>query len=95
MKKSLKITVHGKVQGVGYREFVKKCATELAIEGTAQNIETGAVLIYASGPSDTLENLIDSLYMGTPTSKIKEIFYESFSSDKDFHGVFRVIGELE
>ena len=95
MKKSLKITVHGKVQGVGYREFVKKCATKLAIEGTAQNVEPGAVLIYASGPSEILEDLIDSLYQGTPTSSIKEIFYESFSGDKDFHGVFRVIGEAE
>ena len=95
MKKSLKITVQGKVQGVGYQEFVKKCATKLAIEGTAQNIEQGKVLIYASGTSEVLEDLIDFLYRGTPTSKINEVSCESYSSDKDFHGVFRVIGEVE
>ena len=95
MKKSLKITVLGDVQGIDYHEYIRDCATKLSIEGIAQKHENGAVVIYASGSANSLEDLIDSLYEGTKVSKVKQIFYESFLGDKNFHGVFRIIGDFD
>jgi len=92
MKKCLKIKVSGKVQGVLYREFVQKNAKKLAVEGTIQNGEDGCVLIYACGQIEDLDSLIDALYEGSSRSKVAEVMAESLLSEKDFRGVFRVIG---
>ena len=92
MRKCLKITVLGKVQGVSYRAFVQKNAQTLAIEGTVQNAEDGSVIIYACGGSDNLDKLIDLLYKGTTQSSVKDIVAEPFLNEKDFRGVFRIIG---
>lgn len=92
MRKCIKITVWGKVQGVGYREFIKKIAEEHSIEGTVQNIDDGSVLVYACGASDNLDGMIDGLYKGTSSSEIKDVSIEPLVNDKDFRGVFRIIG---
>ncbi|MCB9493068.1 MAG: acylphosphatase [Epsilonproteobacteria bacterium] len=94
MKKCLKITVSGKVKGVGYREYAKKHATNLEIEGTAQNSDDDQqVIIYARGQADNLEKFIDHLYKGSTKSKVEDIFAEPFTQERDFRGVFRVIGQ--
>jgi acylphosphatase len=92
MKQCLKIKVFGQVQGTGYREFAKKAAHKLEIEGTAQNIEDGSVVIYACGDSNNLDSFLDELYKGPKNAHIKNIEAEPFLSEKDFRGVFRVIG---
>src|SRR5437588_4413135 len=47
------ITVHGRVQGVGFRPFVYRLATELGIDGEVSNTG-GHVLITAAGPAAVL-----------------------------------------
>ena len=93
MRKSLKIHVLGKVQGVSYRTAAQKHAQSLGIEGTVQNAEDGSVIIYACGQSDNLDKLIDFLYKGTSDSKITDLIAEPFMNEKDFRGVFRIIGD--
>lgn len=88
----MKMIVMGKVQGVGYREFVKKHADNLEIEGTIQNSEDENVVVNACGPSDNLEKLIDFIYKGTTTTSVKDVQVEPLVKEKDFRGVFRVIG---
>lgn len=92
MKKSVKITVSGKVQGVYYRDFVKKEAETLQVEGTIQNSPNGAVVIFASGTTDMLDNLIDMLYQGSRKAQIENVMVEPLLTHKDYRGVFRIIG---
>ena len=91
-KKCIRITVYGKVQGVGYREFVQKHASTEKIEGSIQNSEDGSVLVIAAGSPDNLDNLIDYIYQGSPKSSVEEVAIEIATGAKDFRGVFRVIG---
>ena len=94
MKQCVKITVSGKVQGVSYRKFVQKNAHTLEIEGTVQNIEDDqSVVIQACGPSNKLDEFIDLLYTGTSDSKIQDVIVEPLVSEKNFRGVFRIIGD--
>ena len=93
MKKSVKIIVSGKVQAVGLREFISKQAAKLEVQGTIQNSHDGTVVIYAQGSDDGIENLIDSIYKGSPKSKVEHVSVDILSTPKDFRGVFRVIGE--
>ena len=92
MRRCLKIHVFGKVQGVSYRHVIQKHAQKLEIEGTIHNMDDGSVLINACGSSEKLDDLIDYVYKGSSASKIEDVVIEPLIQDKDFRGVFRVIG---
>jgi acylphosphatase len=93
MKRCVRITVYGKVQGVGYREHIQKHAKQFRVEGSIQNADDGSVLIYASGAAEALDDLIDHIWQGSRSSKIEEVAIEIAPRARDFRGVFRVIGE--
>jgi acylphosphatase len=85
------IKVTGTFQADAYKAYVQKHANSLGVEGTIQN-DNDDIAIYACGLSDKLDRLIDLLYKGTEKSKLKNIVEEPFISEKDFRGVFRIIG---
>jgi len=93
VKQCVKIKVTGRVQGVLYREFVKKHAQKLSIEGTIKNNEDKqSVSILASGPAENLDDFIDQLYKGSPKSSIDNVEVEPLLLGKNFRNVFRIIG---
>jgi acylphosphatase len=92
MKKCLKITISGKVQGEGYRSVTQKHAQSLGIEGTLQGAEEGSLVIFACGQSENLDKFIDFLYKGAPGAQVAELSAEPFLQEKDFRSVFRIIG---
>jgi len=93
MKRCSRIVVKGKVQGVSYRDYVKKEAQEMHFEGTIQNSKDGTVVVNACGPAEKFEELIDILYAGTARSKIESVVEEPMKKSQDFRGIFRKIGE--
>ena len=93
MKRWVKITVFGNIQGVGYCEHVKKYADQFRIEGTVQPEERGSVLIYAVGVNDALDDFIDYIYQGSADSLVEEVAIEIAAPGRDFRGVFRIIGD--
>jgi len=68
-----KITIHGAVQGVGFRPFVYRLANELDVKGWIINSSQG-VFIDAEGKNGTLELFITRL----KTDKPKNSFIQSF-----------------
>ena len=46
--------VRGRVQGVGFRYFVERCAAEIGLRGQVSNRADGAVEVYAVGPPEAL-----------------------------------------
>ena len=59
--------VRGRVQGVGFRWWVRARALERALAGTATNREDGAVEVVAQGPREDAERLLARLQGdGTP-----------------------------
>jgi acylphosphatase len=49
--------ISGRVQGVGFRYFAQRAATELNLTGYVRNLEDGSVEVYAAGPPDQLSRL--------------------------------------
>lgn len=93
MKKCLKLTIIGLVQGIGLRTHIQTTADKIGdIEGTAQNMPDGSIIIQISGPADKIDSLVDEIYKGTSKSKIENIETEALRNPKDFRGVFRIIG---
>ena len=59
--------VHGRVQGVGFRWWVRVRALELGLVGWAANLDDGRVEVVAEGPRSATEALLDALNgPGTP-----------------------------
>jgi acylphosphatase len=56
--------VSGHVQGVGFRWFVTRRATEIGVTGWVRNEDDGRVQVYAAGTKDQLNDLAAALYRG-------------------------------
>lgn len=57
----LSVRVHGRVQGVGFRYWVRGSARELGLSGGAANLPDGSVSIVAEGTRDACRALLDAL----------------------------------
>ena len=53
--------VHGHVQGVGMRWWIRSRALELGLSGWARNTDDGRVEVVAEGASEAAERLLDQL----------------------------------
>src|SRR5512143_1247830 len=54
----MRLTIHGAVQGVGFRPFVYRLATELGLGGWVRNSPHGVVLEVEGAPEQVQELLI-------------------------------------
>ena len=62
--------VRGRVQGVGFRWWVRARALELGLTGTATNREDGAVEVVAQGPREDAERLLALLEGGGTPGRV-------------------------
>jgi len=69
----LDATVHGRVQGVGFRYFVLREATALELTGWVANTGNGSVRCVAEGPREQLETLLELLRTGPPAAIVKSV----------------------
>jgi len=80
--------VSGRVQGVGYRYFAQKAATDLGLTGYARNLDDGRVEVYAVGPVDKLSQLAGALYRGPRWSDVRGV--EEQEAAVQEYGSFRI-----
>jgi len=59
--KSIEIIVRGRVQGVGYRYFVKEEAQRLGIKGWVKNLSNGNVLVLAQGEDLNVDEFVECI----------------------------------
>jgi acylphosphatase len=71
MKTQLECIVRGRVQGVMFRDFVKRRARGLNIVGTVENQPDGSVKVVAVGLEDNLKKLLELLQKGPILTRIK------------------------
>ena len=62
--------IKGKVQGVGYRFFVKETATNLKVRGWVRNQFDGSVECVASAVVTDLDNFEKKIRKGPPLSRV-------------------------
>ncbi len=65
--------VSGLVQGVGFRYFVVRQATNLGLRGYARNESSDAVEVVAQGSRGALERLLASLHQGPSAAEVREV----------------------
>jgi acylphosphatase len=82
----LRATVHGLVQGVGFRYAVLSEARRLGLKGFVQNRPDGSVHVEAEGSPDRLDQLEAFLRSGPRPARVDELASERLEASGDFDG---------
>ncbi|MFC1988782.1 acylphosphatase [Chloroflexota bacterium] len=71
---SVRATVHGHVQGIGFRYSTSRYAIESGLTGYVRNLSGGAAVeVEAEGERDRLEKLIEYLEAGVPGARVERV----------------------
>ncbi len=89
----LHFLIQGRVQGVGFRWFVHREASELDLRGWVRNTEDGEVEVVASGNEADLAELRASLRRGPRGSRVDHLIEHHLDeSEAEGLGSFRIDG---
>ncbi len=69
----LSCVIHGRVQGVGFRWYVRDQARRHDIAGTVRNREDGTVEVHAAAPETTLAAFRVILFSGPPGAEVERL----------------------
>jgi acylphosphatase len=67
------VFISGFVQGVGYRAFVKKHATELGLTGWVKNLPDGRVEAMFQGKKETIEKMVELCKKGPFMAEVEDV----------------------
>jgi acylphosphatase len=76
----------GRVQGVGFRWWVRSQALELGLAGFAENLADGRVKVIAEGPQDRCELLLARLEGGGTPGRVSRISHRWSQGTGEFSG---------
>lgn len=86
MKKSIRLTISGSVQGVFFRAFIKENAEKHNVRGFVRNLEEGNVEIFLEGDIDSVDKMAALCKRGPQHSQIRNVKEkeEKFQGFKEF-----------
>jgi acylphosphatase len=85
----LEATVRGNVQGVGFRWFVVRCASELGLTGWTSNQQDGSVKVIAEGNPEKLVRLEERLREGPSGASVSSVESARSAATGEF-GSFKI-----
>jgi acylphosphatase len=85
------VEVAGRVQGVGFRWFVREHARQLQIAGWVRNLSSGNVEVAASGTDAAIQTLLDILLKGPPGADVRQLIRLPASPSLDLPQPFTVL----
>ena len=89
---AIRAIVRGRVQGVGFRDYVEMRARILRLAGSVRNLPDGrSVEVIAEGPHGSLDQLIEHLREGPRMSRVDAVdvqWREATGAYRDFGTAF-------
>jgi acylphosphatase len=82
--------VTGRVQGVGYRNFVEHTAGKLNVDGYVRNRRDGSVEVFAMGTAEELLKLRKALERGPIMAQVGWVSEEASDVEAKYIGNFTV-----
>jgi acylphosphatase len=73
LRTAAEIFVDGRVQGVGYRNFVERKASQLGLAGFVMNLKDGRVRVRVEGSRGRIEELARDLGKGPPLCHVQTV----------------------
>jgi len=80
------IKIKGRVQGVGFRQFVNDKARDFDISGWVKNMPDGSVFVRAEGDEKDMEPFIDYLRRGPSMGRVDNLSKDGLDSKSGFSG---------
>ncbi|HEY9146010.1 MAG TPA: acylphosphatase [Thiobacillus sp.] len=71
--KTQRLRIHGRVQGVWFRESMRVEAERLNVAGWVRNTADGAVEAVIQGPAEAVETLIEWARSGPPLARVDRV----------------------
>jgi len=84
-----RLTLRGRVQGVGYRYFVLRTAREFEVAGLVRNLPSGEVEVIAEGKREEIERFFEEVKKGPASAHVSSFLEEWFPFSGLYHD-FRV-----
>jgi len=69
----VRVTFHGRVQGVGFRAFVEEEAVQRGLEGWVRNRRDGSVEALFAGTPQVIDEMIEACGRGPSVAKVHRI----------------------
>jgi DNA ligase D-like protein (predicted 3'-phosphoesterase) len=79
--RAVRAKVEGSVQGVGFRDGVRRRAGELGVLGWVRNCDDGTVAVHAEGRADAVAQLLDFLRAGPRGARVAELTSEDVPAE--------------
>jgi acylphosphatase len=71
--RSVRLTITGRVQGVGYRMWAERTAAGLGIRGWVRNRADGRVELHAAGTDEAITALIEACRLGPRAAVVTDV----------------------
>jgi acylphosphatase len=76
-----RVTIRGRVQGVGYRAWVEHQARARGLEGWVRNRRDGSVEALLAGPPAVVADTMESCRRGPSSARVDEVAEEPAGAD--------------
>ena len=84
MGEKVRVIVYGRVQGIGYRNFVKKYAKMLGLRGYVRNLPDSKVEAVFCGNKNDIDKMIEIMKKNHPLAEIRDIKIEKLDIEMNF-----------
>ena len=68
-----RVTVHGRVQGVFFRDSCRAEAEQAGVTGWVRNEDDGTVTAQLEGPADAVDHVVAWCQTGPPRARVRRI----------------------
>ena len=69
----MRVVVRGRVQGVGFRWFVREAATRHGVTGWVRNLRDGSVEAELHGTDADVQTVIDAMAQGPAGARVDDV----------------------
>lgn len=77
------LTIHGRVQGVYYRDSMRQRARQLGVKGWVRNCSDGSVEAIVYGTPDAVAAIIEWAKQGPTAAKVSDVRVKDAEGDFD------------
>ncbi len=72
-RKTVRLRIYGRVQGVGYRAWTAQKARKLGLAGWVRNLNDGTVEAEVQGAREAIEALVAACHAGPPMARVTQV----------------------
>jgi len=87
-RKTVRATVTGRVQQVGYRQACRQTARSLDLVGWVRNLDDGSVEVLAQGEDQAVDTLVNWMWSGPSAAVVTGIESDNVAPDRTLKDFF-------